>query len=304
MQISRLASQALSAPRRASAAAAEPTDGVVLSEAARRTYYDAERDQADQKKYYSQLPPKLDKLTKGEFFRKLNGLTTRTHKHELAYNPGQYLYNWVDLQPNLRLQSVYTDVPVKQADKPRSLEQQAEQWVKALAQGPTDAIGIARRIAQAETESYFNCEHAVPRIYFDDAQPMRGDLHHLFTSEQTINSARSSRPYVDFPEFEGKGDPAIQGHAPELEDGFEPSGGKGAVARATLYFLVRYPGKVGSNYTADDLETLLRWHRENPVSLHERHRNAEIFSRQGNRNPFIDHPEWADKVDFKLGIWS
>ena len=30
-----------------------------------------------------------------------------------------------------------------------------------------------------------------------------------------------------------------------------------------------------------------------PPSLHEKHRNAEIAKIQGNRNPFIDHPEWA-----------
>lgn len=293
MQITRLTAPAHSAPRRSASAPpeAQPQDTVTLSEAVQRQYYDKDRDQADATKYYSQLPPKLDKLTPGEFFRKLNGLTTRTHKHELAYTPSQHLYGWVDLQPNLRLKSVYSEVPVQP-----KLHEQAESWAKALAQGPTDALGIARRIAQAETESYFNCEHAVPRIYFDDAQPMRGDLHHLFTCEQTVNSLRSSRPYVDFPDVDG------QNVAPEDIDGFEPAAGKGEVARATLYFLTRYPGKTGSNILPEDVDTLLKWHKEDPVSLHEQHRNAEIFRKQGNRNPFIDHPEWADRVNFKLGL--
>ena len=27
-------------------------------------------------------------------------------------------------------------------------------------------------------------------------------------------------------------------------------------------------------------------------------RFAEVFERQGNRNPLIDHPEWAARIDF------
>jgi endonuclease G len=40
----------------------------------------------------------------------------------------------------------------------------------------------------------------------------------------------------------------------------------------------------------DRLNVLLAWHEQEPVSEWERHRNAAIFARQGNRNPFIDHP--------------
>jgi endonuclease I len=39
-------------------------------------------------------------------------------------------------------------------------------------------------------------------------------------------------------------------------------------------------------------------HDAEPVSEYERHRNAAIFERQGNRNPLIDHPEWAARIDF------
>lgn len=35
---------------------------------------------------------------------------------------------------------------------------------------------------------------------------------------------------------------------------------------------------------------------------YERHRNQAIFERQGNRNPLIDHPKWAAKIDFRLGL--
>jgi endonuclease I len=39
------------------------------------------------------------------------------------------------------------------------------------------------------------------------------------------------------------------------------------------------------------MDTLLAWHKENPVGMYKRHRNQAIFEVQGNRNPLIDHPE-------------
>ena len=46
--------------------------------------------------------------------------------------------------------------------------------------------------------------------------------------------------------------------------------------------------------------TLLVWHNQDPVDDFERNRNNVIYDYQGNRNPFIDHPElvnhlWGDK---------
>jgi len=68
---------------------------------------------------------------------------------------------------------------------------------------------------------------------------------------------------------------------------------------------LRYPGRIGDHpneYTKDDIKILLQWHKEDPVTLHEHHRNQAIFKLQKNRNPLIDHPEWADKIDFTKGL--
>lgn len=91
---------------------------------------------------------------------------------------------------------------------------------------------------------------------------------------------------------------------------------KGDVARAVLYMAIRYEGGVDQNGQSEpDLEvtddrskivitsaspaymglmsTLLAWHQADPPDAGERERNEVIYSFQGNRNPFIDHPEWA-----------
>ena len=51
------------------------------------------------------------------------------------------------------------------------------------------------------------------------------------------------------------------------------------------------------------LETLMQWANSDKIDRWERHRNAEIFKVQGNRNPLIDFPELVDKIDFTLG-WA
>jgi endonuclease I len=46
------------------------------------------------------------------------------------------------------------------------------------------------------------------------------------------------------------------------------------------------------------LSTLLQWHLADPPTARERERNEVVYSFQGNRNPFIDHPEWASESLF------
>lgn len=50
------------------------------------------------------------------------------------------------------------------------------------------------------------------------------------------------------------------------------------------------------------LSTLLEWHEQDPPDVVEQYRNEVIFMFQGNRNPFIDHPEWVKCVAAGLGI--
>ncbi|WP_019012192.1 endonuclease [Deinococcus aquatilis] len=250
-----------------------------------RPYLDP-ADDAAAAAYYAGLP-----LSETPSFLALSQLVTRTHQHLLPYDPAAELYPWVDLWPDGKLRSLYS-----------GREHTAAELIAA------DRTAQARRLELAARESLsadaledalpYNCEHVVPQSWFAKRQPMRGDLHHLFACEPDCNSFRGNTPYFDFPDY-GE---ALRTDCGRRDPGeFEPAQGKGAAARATLYFLLRYPGVV-RQYSARHLQTLLAWHAAQPPADWERHRNAAIAARQGNRNPLIDHPEWASEVDFGEGL--
>ena len=99
---------------------------------------------------------------------------------------------------------------------------------------------------------------------------------------------------------------------------------KGDMARAVMYMAIRYEGGthpttgqrepdleltdnrsliVGTNSLDAPaymglLSTLIEWHLADPPDDAERARNEVIFAHQGNRNPFIDHPEWGTAALF------
>jgi endonuclease I len=131
------------------------------------------------------------------------------------------------------------------------------------------------------------------------------DLHHLRPEDVSVNSTRGNKDF-------DLGGTAVSGCTDCWTDGdsFEPRDAvKGDVARMLFYMAIRYEGgdgfnnlemssTVGTSSTLiGDLETLLAWNDEDPVSTFEMRRNDRIHSTwQGNRNPFIDHPEWADSI--------
>jgi len=99
---------------------------------------------------------------------------------------------------------------------------------------------------------------------------------------------------------------------------------RGDVARAQFYMDVRYEGgahgvtgviepdliltnsltliedsNTGSNELVAYmglLNVLLQWHQDDPVDAKEMAHTDAVFDHQGNRNPFVDHPEWVDAI--------
>lgn len=274
-------------------------------EAARsRTYYEEEKDRQDRDAYYGDVPGSLDE---DEFFWWLSGLLQRTHTNQPRYEPSKHVYPWVDLHPDLKLRSVYSGREFDPEELIREdfridMERAARLRELLSAESTPGAERVARELSLLENSLPYNCEHVVPQSWYDEREPMRGDLHHLFACEPGCNSFRGNIPYFDFADVEE----AVRDTCGKREENkFEPAAGKGAVARATLYFLLRYPGEINPTereYEPDRLQTLLHWHDADPITDYERHRNAAIFETQGNRNPLIDHPEWASKIDFQAGL--
>lgn len=64
-----------------------------------------------------------------------------------------------------------------------------------------------------------------------------------------------------------------------------------------MYFLLRYPRTIKKTYRLE-IDMLIRWYQEFPVSLHEKHRKQSLYHIQGNRNPFIDFPDLTDEIYF------
>lgn len=272
-----------------------------------REYYDEGKDAGARQAYYSSIDWSADGAA---LFSQLAQKVAQTHSKVLDYRPSKYVYPWVDLHPDGQLRSIYSNLAmsaVKAIVEDWEVGQQTRQAENAMVFTRAAFSPEAAATAFATQEAAaLNCEHVVPQSWFSKAQPARGDLHHLFACDSKCNSRRGNLPYDEFKNAsDGWRDQCgtiRERGAPSASDrAFEPAGGKGAAARATLYFLLRYPGVVES-YDASDIERMLDWNRRYPPDLWEMHRNAAIEELQGNRNPLIDFPDMADRIDFTRGL--
>jgi endonuclease I/V8-like Glu-specific endopeptidase len=288
--------------------------GLIADAGLDRPYYDCARDKEARDAYYQDVDLGG---SPDELFDALSTLVDKTHTGRFSYRTARlkFLYPLVDLRESGDLRNIYsgTVLPAEEviADELMRLESARPGFLAEM-----DRVGFAEAFEAEGEEAWeieleaqlpFNCEHVVPQSWFDKRQPMRSDLHHLFACEPTCNSFRGNIPYFDF-------EPLLEADLTEAEmtncgrregDKFEPVFNHGVVARATLYFLLRYPDEVGDTVKelkTDRLETLLRWHETEPVRLYEKHRNAAIGESQGNRNPLIDFPDLSRKIAFAKGF--
>ena len=161
----------------------------------------------------------------------------------------------------------------------------------------------------------YNREHSWPQSWFggdDQATPSR-DLHHVFPTDGFVNAQRSNYPFgevntASWTSQNGSKLGTCKSSLGYVGIVFEPIDEyKGDFARAMMYMSVRY-------YTEDDnwgtsgmtnkseilpwaIQMLLDWNDNDPVSQKEIDRNNVIYSDyQHNRNPFIDHPEYARMI--------
>jgi endonuclease I/V8-like Glu-specific endopeptidase len=271
-----------------------------VEDSTNRPYYLEDADKQDRAAYYQNINT-ANSVSPADFYNQLSQLVETTHANARSYKPAVHVYPWVDLQPNRRLRSVYSLKeydPLQLIEADFIIDERRREMLGTQEMSPTT-------IDMLEETLKYNCEHVVPQSWFNKREPMRGDLHHLFACESGCNSFRGNIPYFDFEDFDAS--EVIREACGKRDlNRFEPTNvAKGTVARATLYFLLRYPGEINrtaNEYQAERLKILLDWHKANRPQQYEFHRNQAIFAAQGNRNPLIDHPEWADRIDFKQGL--
>ena len=161
----------------------------------------------------------------------------------------------------------------------------------------------------------YNREHLVPQSSFNSAYPMQSDIHSVIPSDGRVNNFRGSLVFgnvasANWTSLNGskRGSSAMSGYSGIV---FEPIDEfKGDIARALLYFAVRYENTV-DGYTSFEMfdgsndavffpwaiELLLDWHNNiDPVDQRERERNNAAYNFQNNANPFVDHPEYASMI--------
>jgi deoxyribonuclease-1 len=143
-----------------------------------------------------------------------------------------------------------------------------------------------------------NTEHTWPQSRFTSRFPtemQKSDLHHLFPTDNEMNSHRGSQRfgYVVEAAEKLKCPIAQLGQNAKGDIVFEaPAHHRGNVARAIFYFATRYQMKINLAEEQD----LRRWNDEDPVDADEARHNDEIFALQGNRNPYIDFSDLLSKI--------
>jgi deoxyribonuclease-1 len=271
-------------------------------------YYNEQEDRQAIERYYRHVRGEQDGLA---LFVKYHELVKRTHKRRLPYffSKDEYLYTWVDLHPDGSVRSIYSgerkDPETLIVQDYETVRKRYEEFRQLLKKIRKKELNVEQKMRGIDQQLKFNTEHVVPQSWFGAREPMKGDLHHLFVCQPECNTVRSNFPYADFPFYKPESpDERIQNHCGVAESGyFEPEYGKGTVARAMLYFLLRYPTEIGKSFRRKiDIQLLIRWHQQFPVTIYEKHRNQAVFFIQGNRNPFIDFPKLAEQMTFPIEI--
>ncbi len=156
----------------------------------------------------------------------------------------------------------------------------------------------------------FNTEHSWPQSFYNENEPMRGDIHHLYPVWSSANSSRNNNPFAEIDDnlttswwYWKNGSKLTSVPTADIDEyseyynsSFEPrESHKGNAARSMFYFWALY--QTNTNIINDEYdnqaffdgmkETLYQWHKQDPVDAAELARSLAIESFQGNRNPFI-----------------
>lgn len=144
----------------------------------------------------------------------------------------------------------------------------------------------------------WNREHVWPNSHGGDN--VEADILHTRPTISSENSSRGNSFYVEGMNHSSNGwDPYTAGYDKEC---------RGECARIILYSVVAYSGfslsDANSHSTSNanpdnmmgNINTLIKWHFDYSPNVYEMNRNNGAEYLQGNRNPFVDHPEYVAKI--------
>lgn len=159
----------------------------------------------------------------------------------------------------------------------------------------------------------YNREHTLPKSWFNESKELDSDLFHIYPTDGYVNNRRGNLPFgevgITFWESSNGSKIGQNTFGDYTQTIFEPIDAyKGDIARTFFYLVTAYEDMVprwqsdqvgGSPFPGFrnwSLLLMLKWHREDPVSIKEVRRNEEIYKIQKNRNPYIDYPELIEYV--------
>ena len=239
-----------------------------------------------------------------------------------GYTLKTQLYNIIKGQTNLGYAGLWTTYQTSDRDY---FYENDGSVLDMYSENPTGADPYKFTITTGQCGTYanegdcYNREHIIPQSIFNEGAPMVADAHFITPTDGKVNGMRSNYPHgvvgiATYTSQNGSklGSASNSGYAAGYSGTvFEPINEfKGDIARMYFYFATRYEdvittwgtsyamfnGTTNQVFTAPFLSILLTWSAQDPVSASEIARNNAIYARQGNRNPFIDHPEYVNQI--------
>ncbi len=170
------------------------------------------------------------------------------------------------------------------------------------------SIPKADRDYGQNTPNAWNREHVWAKSHGISSKGMAAysDTHHLRATDKSVNADRGSKDFADG----GSAHWECSGCRFTGTTWSPPDEVKGDTARMMFYMATRYEGGDGvpdlnlvdavgtGGNQFGDLCDMVQWHVQDAVDAAEKNRNDIVYSFQGNRNPFIDKPDYA------LHIWG
>jgi endonuclease I len=178
----------------------------------------------------------------------------------------------------------------------------------------------------------WNREHAWPKSWLNLTSSQvsnsyvgpASDLFEIWPANPSVNSSRSNNGYGYYPNTTGSGGSYGNNTVAAGTFWYPGTYDAGELSRSMFYMATRYFNSANSSrgtdiqnlelvngnpslYNMGDLTSMLHWNYEYGVDNFERRRNALIYGKsvgsntndlnpsyfQGNRNPYIDHPEYV-----------